>query len=443
MSLLLLFGGSGPTPPPAGVPFDTLGVELLFEVSESPPFAESQVWHDFTGYLFGGSSTLDTTRGRSSEFDDIQTGTLGSILDATNGDLDRRNPSTPLADCLQPRRRCRLRAIHNEVAYPIFYGFTHGFPRTYSAPNNQALVPFRASEGFRVMGTADPTGGIFTFDDDTFGLFDVGLFGGSTAAQQYSGQLIAALADSIAWPSDLRDIDTGRVLVDGDLGESQRADASMREANDAEGGDLYISRDGLLTFRDRLRRYTDARSTAAQATFSPRRSNPPAYDEPFRIEHDDTRFTNSASYTGTSGVPQIAEDTDSINEFGIGEDSKTVIAVIDGDVLALAQLRVTDYATPEDRVEELVIRLHDPTHRATTLPAVLALELFDRVDVVLASTYGEADESLPAVVQGISHRISKSEWVTTLKLGPYKPHDLFTFDDDTLSLFDGVGVFAP
>lgn len=444
MSLLLLFGGgSGTGIPSGGYEIEGLGIRLLFEVSASQPFAADQDWHDLSAYLFG-RDRIAIRRGRSTEFDDVQTGTLDTTLDASNGDLDPRNGSSPHVDCLKPRRRCRLRAIHNDVVYPVFYGFSHGYPRNYNRPNTQALIPFKASEGFRVMGSADPTGGLFRLADPIYGRLGVGRLGGASADDQLSGLLIAALADAIGWPSDLRDISDGLVTVFGDDITSGRTDAAMGEASKAEGGELYISRDGKLTARDRLARYTEDRSITAQATFVPSHDGVnAAYNEPFSIEYDDTRYINRARYSGISDIVQMSEDTASIGEFGLNEDTQSYIAVNDSEVASLARLRVTDYAEPEDRVEQLVVNLHDPIQRDVAYPAVLGRELFDRVDVDLASTYGAGADSVPSVIQGVNHDITKSTWIATMRLGPYKAHQFFTLGDPTLGQLGGVGVLAP
>lgn len=440
MSLLLLFGGGeAPPGPTEGVTLEALGVRLLFEVSESAPFATTQVWHDLSGYI-RGKDAMQTQRGRSHQFDEVRAGTLTLTLDASNGDLDPTNESSPHFDCLKARRRCRLRVIHNDVVYPVFHGFADGWPRTYNRPNIQGLISFSATDGSRVLSNADPTTGLFRLGDPVYGRLGVGRLGGGTAAVQLSGELIAGLADALGWPSNLRDIDEGRVVVNGDLG-SRRGIAAMQEAAKAEGGDLYFARDGKLTHRDGLARYLDARSTVAQATFSPSKASPPSYDEPFRIENDDTRFVNEARYTGASGIPQIERDPVSIEANGISEDAQSLISLNDGDVKNLAVIRVADFAEPEDRVEQIVVRCR--TSPDVTFPAVLGRELFDRVDVVIESTHGAPDQTLACVIQGIDHHITRTEWVTTFRMGPYKAHQFFTLGHATLGQLGGVGVLAP
>ena len=440
MTLLLLLGGGGATPlPPGGITFEGIAdLRLLLEVSESQPFASTQVWHDFSGYIHR-SSTLIVDRGRSSEFDEMQAGTLTCTLDATNGDLDPNNASSPVSGCLKPRRRCRLRAIHDQTVYPLFDGFTQGYPRSYARPNIQALIPFKASDGSRVVQNTDPTGGLFRFDDTTFGRFNIGRFGGSTAADQLSGSLVDAVLDSLAWPSSLRDIDTGRVLVDGDLGSSKGL-TTMQAAAKAEGGAFYFDRRGKAIFRDRLADYEQPRSTTVQATFSPTGAEPPSYNEPLHIAYDDERVVNDATYTGISGIPQVARDADSIDRYGISEHSETLIAISDTDTLGLAILRVARYAEPRDRIEQIVVPAH--TNPADTLPVVLDRELFDRVAINLDPP-NMTGSTIVALLQGLRLEFSQVSLNATFRLGPAPTEQFFRFDHPTLGQFDGVGVFAP
>lgn len=438
--LLLLGGGSGPAIQPGeGLTFEALdGLQLLFEVSESQPFAETQVWRDFSGYIHKASNIV-VDRGRSSEFDDIRAGTLACTLDATNGDLDPNNGSSPVAGCLKPRRRCRLRAAYQGIVYPLFDGFTHGFPRSYRRPNIQSLVGFNASDGSRVLQNVDPTGGLFRFDDSTFGRFDVGRFAGSTASNQLSGSLVDALLDSVAWPSGLRDIAPGVVVVDGDLGSAVGLGAITAAAK-AEGGVFYFDREGNAVFRERLADYEEARSVTLQATFSPDKVSPPSYNEPLEIAYDDTRIVNEASYTGASDLPQTYRDAESIDEWGINPDRDTLVSVNDLDALSLAVLKVSRYAWPSDRVEQIVVPAH--IEPATTLPAVLGRELFDLVAVDIAPP-NLPGSSVELLLQGLRLEISTATLNATLRLGPAPTEEFFRFDDSTLSQFDGVGVFAP
>lgn len=442
MSLLLLFGGGEAPPGPTdGVLFEALGIRVLFEISESAPFATPQVWHDLSAYIHG-SSPIQTKRGRSHQFDEVRAGTLNLTLDATNGDLDPKNLASPHIDCLKVRRRCRLRVIDGATVYPVFDGFSHGFPRAYARPNIQGLIPFQATDGFRVLNNASPTAGLFRIEDPVYGRIGVGRIAGESAADQYSGQLIGALLDTMGWPASLRDIDTGRVLVAGE-DIAGRGLAGVQDASKAESGELFVDRSGKVVHWDRLARYTETRATVVQATFYPRRQTPavPVYTEPFGIAQDETRIINEARYTGASGVPRIVRDEASIDEYGINDDSDTLIAVRDGDVHSIAVMAVAENAEPADRYEELTIPAH--VDRTASYPAVFDRELFDLVALEIESTWGAPNETVEAVVQGIDLTIASATVTATLRLGPHHPHDFFTIEDPTLGAIESVGAIAP
>lgn len=444
MTLLLLLGGAGGPSGPGpdeGVLFEALGLRVLFEISASQPYATSQDWHDLSGYIHK-SSPISVNRGRSNQFDDVRAGTLGLTLDASNGDLDPRNEASPHYNCLKVRRRCRLRVIYDDVVYPVFDGYANGFPRTYRRPNVQGLIPFEATDGFRILNNASPTTGLFRIEDPVYGRIGVGRIAGDTAADQFSGQLIDVLLDTLGWPSALRDIDTGRVLVSGaDL--AGRGLSGIQEAAKAEGGELYISRDGKVTARDRLARFTEARSVTSQALFYPRKQTPDVavYDEPFSIAQDETRIINEARYTGTSGSTQTVRDEASVDEYGINDDAQTLIAVNDDDVLSLAVLTVADNAQPADRYEALQVPAS--TAPAVNMPAVLGRELFDLISLEIESTWGAPNTTEEAVVQGINLTINTASLVAKFRLGPYREHQFLTIGDPTLGAVESVGAIAP
>lgn len=92
---------------------------------------------------------------------------------------------------------------------------------------------------------------------------------GSSLSEQYSGERIDALLDLVGWPAAMRDLDTGKELVQaiaaGDK-DGSTALSLMQAAEVTEPGHLFVDEHGYVVFHDRQRRLASP-YTVSQATF--------------------------------------------------------------------------------------------------------------------------------------------------------------------------------
>lgn len=108
----------------------------------SPPLALIPSWEDLSDRL----RELSFRRGRSYEFDRVETGTLGGRLSNNDAQLSPENSASLYA----PIRSTRpVRAILQwEIPYDAFRGITEGFPQTYQSFGKDAFVQLNAADLF-------------------------------------------------------------------------------------------------------------------------------------------------------------------------------------------------------------------------------------------------------------------------------------------------------
>lgn len=225
-------------------------------------------------------------------------------------------------------------------------------------------------------------------------------------SEVYSDIRVGSTLDTLAWPSTLRDVPRGAVekaaRVDGSLAPSSVL-SHLHDVAEAEDGKLYVSRDGLVTFRPRSRRPAPIALTLGEAE-TPYEA-PPAMSLDFqqRVDQVTVKLANGFQYDWPSapGLRKLALSPSAMwNVGGRARDRayakwlqyNTAILMADRAVLHLSVL--SDY----DR------------------SAVLGCELFVGVEIKRRSPDGRTWD-VRAILDGISHTFSPDDWRTTLDLG--------------------------
>jgi|DEB0MinimDraft_6_1074348.scaffolds.fasta_scaffold02095_8 hypothetical protein len=249
-------------------------------------------------------------------------------------------------------------------------------------------------------------------------------------SQGYSGELsstrLTRTLDDVSWPAAWRDIETGVQTV----GEYRPARTVARDYNEqipvAEQGDLFISRDGEVAFVNR----TTTDNANIVALF-----DDDGTDYPFATIEVDANtvdaIRNSISVIYATDTVTV-EDSASVTAYGRAQDILDARLIDDSDTAeTIGNVVLAKTKDPRTRVRSLEVNVRtDPT----MVPTIAQLELADDVVVAFTPT-GVGDELWRAVrVQGVSHRITSSSWVTQLYLapGPISTNGpLFVLDDDT------------
>lgn len=243
-----------------------------------------------------------------------------------------------------------------------------------------------------------------------------------------SGERLERTLDLINWPDAERDIDTGVSTLQA-TAITGSVLAYAQNVEKTEAGLLFMDRDGKVHFVDRTSRNLEP-YTVSQETFGDSGSEL-EYVE-FAYDFEDQTIFNEVQVNRVGGVTAIASDADSIAKFvtrtltldGLLHDT-------DAASLGRAQYELARHKDPVLRITELVVEPQsDP---AVLFPAVLALELGDRV-TVNRRPQGVGDViSDDYFIEGIAHDVTPLRWRTTFYLSPTAANTLWVLGIDGAS----------
>lgn len=128
------------------------GVTVTFEVAWGKGVGDTVSggdWTDESAYV----ESFTTRRGRSTELDQFQAGTLTVRLNNRTRRFDPDYTSGALYGNLKPGRPCRLRYTRSAVTYDVFYGFIDSLPQEWDPPRN-AFATIVAFDALAVLALA-------------------------------------------------------------------------------------------------------------------------------------------------------------------------------------------------------------------------------------------------------------------------------------------------
>lgn len=212
-----------------------VSVKLYADWNNDGDFADAN--EDISAYLMAAS----IRRGRSAVNDQFAPGSLQITLRNDSGLFSPFNSGGALYNSLLPGRAVKLEVVHSAVTYPAFYGYITDYQQSRS-PDASPTVVINALDGFDIL---------------RFGEI-------RTTLQEAKrvDELITVCLDAAGWSATLRDLDTAIETLDQFW--QHRAtplDAIRMAAKQELGGQLFMSRAGTVTFRNRY-----ARSSAALLT---------------------------------------------------------------------------------------------------------------------------------------------------------------------------------
>jgi hypothetical protein len=272
----------------------------------------------------------------------------------------------------------------------VFFGFVEDFDLEYQ-PGNRATARIDVADAFSTLANS-------TIDE-------------LEPPSELSGARIERVLNlpEVNWPADLRDIDTGNtVLLDTSVAGASALEYLQRVAS-SEFGNLFISKDGNLVFKER-----NAATTAPDLIFSDDPTPSASIKIPFSavqaIYGSENLFTR-IELANTDAIPEevIVENDTSSTLYGVRAYSDSSLLVQEpSDLQDLANLLLATYDKPLFRFEavQVIIDKLDSTQTA----AILDLEIGDIVQVRFQPSNIPPAIELPARIIGISH-----EWDTTLR----------------------------
>lgn len=360
------------------------------------------LWTDLSQRL---KTPLQTGRRFGREVQEWESGTASLRFGNDDGWLSPDNPASPYITAgvtqIRPLRPVRLSATYRGVRYPIYAGYVDNWIETISKG------PDTIAQAIVVTPCFDEKGRLAAVD----GLEQLPIGGG-----ELSGARIHRVLDSTGHTGERR-IDAGRITMQPTtLDKSALAEVQLTA--DSEGGAFYVDADGAVVFEHQYALVENSRSNTIQAVFGDGPGELPVYDMEFAYTGD--LLKNIAAFSRAGGEVQLAADATSRALYGDRRSTRTdLISESDAQVKALADFWVQRFKDPERRVSQIVIKPRRDPRRL--FPQALGRRVRDLIRVVRRAPGGYTI-TRDCHIAGISHEITRGEWITTFDLWSAAPY---------------------
>jgi len=406
-------------------------INAVINFSTGPSFAQAlilnegqldiNVLSDSSAVIVDVSNQVDsiqTNRGRNSQADQFQTGTLTLRIVDESGDFNPQNPNSPFFGLLSPMRKVQITATYASVTYPIFSGFITSY--STNTPQNALDVVYTtitAVDAFRLAQNAQ----ISTVP--------------GTSAGQLSGARVNALLDAIDWPASMRDVDAGLTTMQADPGTARTALAALTTVETSEYGALYVDATGSFVFQDRALTASSVSGTPTE--FNDDGTDISYFDAVWVL--NDTLVYNTANVTRLGGSVQTASNAASIEKYFLHSyNQQGLLMETDAVALDYAQAYVASRAETSVRCDAITLDLYTDNYNAGII-AALDLDFFDPITIT-TNQPGASTLTKTLQIFGVAMDISPNRFkVRFTTLEPII--DAFILDDAIYGLLDS-GVLS-
>lgn len=358
---------------------------------DTSTWGPSLIWTDISEYVMDFS----IKRGRPRAINQYETGTCELTLENNDARFSPWNLAGPYVlggiTQIRPWLPVRIIATYNTQDYPLFYGYSQGWPEDYGTSAKFNTTRIRLVDEF---GKLAKTNG---YEQTPVG------------AGELSGLRIHRLLDFGGCTAP-RDIDLGTATMQATT-LAQNLVSMLKLTADSEDGAIYVKADGTVAFKNRLSLFESARSKTVQSTF-----NHDGTDLRYLSvlpEFSSDLFYNAAAIARSGGTAQTARDEDSIALYGVTAQYSRfdLICELDSQCQTIADWMVARFAQPQQRVKRITI---DPRVKPSThWPEVLGRELRDRVIVRFKPRGMSTTVEQNCFVEEISHKWTRNrQWET-------------------------------
>lgn len=405
---------------------------LTVEVAFTKGITETAADGDFTTISTDNTvREFQIVRGRQQELATTQAGRAVVICNNTNGKLDPSNTSSgaPYYDGgtnVIPLRHIRIKATDpsTSTAYVIFRGFVERWVQLYPGDRDQ-VTRIECVDAFKMLSLA--------------------ACDGSSESQELSGLRVANLLDQAEWPnggsagavsvSGYRDIDNdsnNETVPAKTYTNLMDVLLQTQDIEEAEIGSFFVSRAGVMTFKNRLNRISEFATIAATFSDSSTASGRVKY-QGLDFSMDDHNIINRVSTETAGGAAgTVQNDTDSQTKFGIRAKTKAgLMLVASADATSWAEYIIGRQANPANRVQSITLR---PQEQDALWAKVLPAELGNAYIVERTPAAGNAISST-VICERITHQGKGNNWTTKLELSPADTAGYWVLDD-------GSGTYA-
>lgn len=382
------------------------------------------VWSDVTQWVRSWSMRRGASRDNGPGPIVYEGGTC--TLELNNGDrrFDPTNLSGPYVSGgesqLQPMVRVRGTAYRDGVPYRLITALADSWTPQYPGPT-WSTVTLTASDAFKVFASQDRSPS------------------GAVGASEDSGARVTRVLNNLGWPTDDRAVDTGDSTLQATTLDGNGL-AELQLVADSEYGEFYIDPEGTAVFRRRLALAADTRSNTSQVTFGDGGGSEIPY-RTVNVDADDTTMANYVSIARAGGAEQTASDAASISRYLRKVHQRTDL-LMETDAVALdyAKFVLARSKDPEVRFGQIQMGVPRSSVAALAWPAMLGLELGDRVTVIRRPP-GGGTNSRDCYIRGVEHSSDGGDWSTTLTLETADRTDYWVIGNATLGRI-GSAVLA-
>lgn len=355
---------------------------------------------------------VSVNRGRSRQFDEMQTGTATITLNNRARTFDPLNPASPYVGNIKPLKRVRIA----RDGIPIYVGKIDDWNYAYD-PTGMSTASVSCIDALGDLSAIDMASWV------------------ATASQRSGTRILAVLDRTDVNYTANRSIDTGNSTLTNDtVDDGTNVLAYLQKVSATERGRLYASRAGVLTF--------DSRTAGANTTaiaFTDDGTGIPY--QGVGVSYGTELLYNRTITASVGGATQTFTDTDSAAEYGIRTLTQTDLLFEDeAQTYALGAFLVGLYADPELRLSNLVVDLARLTQ--TQRESVASLDLGSVIAITYTPNRVGAAIEREAVIEGINHDITRATHTVSFALGDTTNRYVFTVEDPTYGVVEGPGVVA-
>jgi hypothetical protein len=240
-----------------------------------------------------------------------------------------------------------------------------------------------------------------------------------------SGTRIIRLAGYAGVAVGSTDTETGlSTSITNQVTNGQTALALMSEVVETEGGLLFDSGGGVLTFHARSHRYNAASTLTLSGDGGELQAS-------LEAKLDDQGLVNDMTASREGGVSARAVDTASIDDYGLYRESIELLTTSDNEVADAANWKVNTASTPQVRVPVAEADLGNASSSQKT--ALLAREIGDRITLANLPSQAPA-ASMDFFIEGYTETITAELYRISFNLSPASLSGVWQLDSSVYSL---------
>ncbi len=384
------------------LPYFRVGDPIKGKVGSTEYLIAGPQWIDISSYVSG----LSITRGRNRDLDRFSAGKLSVTLNNETRAFDPLYSSSPFVGNIIPRRSVRVSA----GGVVQFTGIIEDWNYSYdvSGASKASIV---AADAFTLFATQFVTAG--------------------TSTEQLIGARIGDVLDmpTVAWPDGSRALNAGTNTVGADVRDgTQSALDYLNLVTASEQGQLFIAKNGYVTFVDRANIY----DVDGSPSFSDDGTGI-GYTG-VNIQYGTDLLYNQVTISSPLAGSSVGNNLSSQALYGISGQTIDTLLADSSAVAALANWWVSLYGDPEYRFEALQVSLDGL--QGLNLASVLGLELGDPIEVTFTPNGVGSPITRYAQVIGVSHEVRPDTYDMTLNLSALEAYAFLILDDASFGILD-------